>query len=138
MYSPAYSPFLRGVADSFERDSSVRYFINVHDLVSMGGVGHKAPSNVVFRSSGGPLSSHKIAQWQGSSAYQEPIYHAPPETKLHAHKAVFGKVKHDETDDAVADVVGEDPGDSAGAQGDSDQVSEYDFGDVPEFNYAAL
>ena len=138
LYSPAYSPFLRGSTDAFERDSSVRYFINVHDLVSMGGVGHKSPSNVVYRSSGGPLSSHKIAQWQGSSAYQEPIYHAPPETKLHAHKAVFGKVKHDETDDAVADVVGEDTGDSAGAQGDSEQVGEYDFGDVPEFNYAAL
>ena len=138
LYSPAYSPFLRGVADSFERDSSVRYFINVHDLVSMGGIGHKAPSNVVFRSNGGPATAHKIAQWQGSSAYQPPIYHAPPETKLHAHKAVFGKVKHDETDDAVVDVVGEDPGDSAGAQGYSEQVSEYDFGDVPEFNYAAL
>jgi hypothetical protein len=92
MYSPAYSPFLRGSTDAFERDESVRFFINVTDPVSMGGMGHRAPANVVYRYDhelGNPLSGHKLAQWQGSSSYQEPIYHSPPETRVHAHKQVY-------------------------------------------------
>ena len=89
LYNPAYSPLLRGSADRFEQDENVRYFVNVHDLVSMGGFGHRAPANVVYRSEGGVVAAHKLAQWQGSSAYQEPIYHAPPETRLHAHKAAM-------------------------------------------------
>ena len=97
LYSPAYSPFLRGSTDAYERDENVRYFINTRDIVSMGGMGHQAPVNVVFRSSGDPISAHKISQWQGSTAYQEPIYHAPPETRVHAHKQVYGPKFEEET-----------------------------------------
>ena len=44
LYSPAYSPFLRGATDAYERDENVRYFINTRDVVSMGGIGHRAPA----------------------------------------------------------------------------------------------
>ena len=89
LYNPAYSPLVRGTADAYEGDSSVRYFINLNDLVSMGSFGHQAPSNVVFRSEGSVTTAHKLAQWQGSGVHT-PQYHAPPETHVHAHKAVFG------------------------------------------------
>ena len=39
-------------------------------------------------------SAHDLAQWQGAYSYQEPIYHAPPETRVHAHKAVYGEKAH--------------------------------------------
>ena len=89
LYNPAWSPIMRGSVDHFERDTNVRYFINMNDMVSMGGLGHRAPSNVVYRSTGLAGGAHGIAQWQGSSAYQAPIYHSPPETKLQAHKAAM-------------------------------------------------
>ena len=96
LYNPAYSPFLRGKTDAYEKDPSVRFFINVRDLVSMGGSAHKAPRNVVYRSEGDIASSHKLAQWQGASAYQEPIYHAPPETQVHARKQALHLTKRDD------------------------------------------
>ena len=89
LYNAAYSPFVKGAADGFERDSRVRFFINFNDAVSMGGAGHRAPSNVVYRSEGGLISSHQLAQWQGSGVHT-PQYHSPPEARVHAHKAVYG------------------------------------------------
>ena len=137
LYNPAYSPFLRGSTDAFEKDSNVRYFINTRDAVSMGGMGHKAPSNVVFRSEGDPISAHKLAQWQGSTSYQEPIYHAPPETRVHAHKAVYNHLKNQEPADAGKDRTDSVQDlDSPGAT--AQQSLEFDFGDVPEFNYEGL
>ena len=76
LYSPAYSPFLRGTTDAFEKDSSVRYFINTGDVVSLGGMGHAAPANVVYRSDGNPLSAHK------ELAYQEPIMHGDASARI--------------------------------------------------------
>lgn len=89
LYNPAYSPLLKGSADVYERDSRVRYFVNFKDPISMGGMGHRAPSNVVYRSGGNLLTSHKLSQWQGSGVHHAQ-YHAPPETRMHAHKALFG------------------------------------------------
>ena len=135
LYNPAYSPFLRGSTDAYEKDSNVRYFINTRDAVSMGGMGHKAPRNVVFRSEGAPISAHKLAQWQGSTSYQEPIYHAPPETRVHAHKAVYNHLKNQEAADvAIADRT-EDLGNPGAA---AQQILEFDFGDVPKFDYEGL
>ena len=131
LYNPAYSPIVRGSADAYERDANIRYFINTLDPVSMGGLGHQAPSNVVFRSQGDPVSAHKLAQWQGSSSYQAPIYHAPPETRVQAHKEVFqikdqhGPIVPDsavDTDDVVQDP--EQPQD----------VGAFDFGEDFEFD----
>jgi len=149
LFSPAYSPFVSGLTDAYERDANVRYFINTRDAVSMGGLGNRAPANVVFRSSGNPISAHKLAQWQGSSAYQDPIYHAPPETRVHAHKAVHGV----QIDDAarpqfsreqllansivLKDDVRDGPGDTAVPVGDVRSVEAFDFGGA-DYDYGAL
>ena len=140
LFNPAYSPFLRGKTDAYEKDASVRYFINIKDPVSMGGSGHKAPRNVVYRSEGNPISAHKLAQWQGSSSYQEPIYHAPPETRVHAHKQALQLTKRDPEDARDADaeqIPTEDVGDLVPDQGQSAPPPEFDFGDVT-FDYALL
>ena len=144
LYSPAYSPFLKGLTDGYERDENVRYFINTRDVVSLGGMGHRAPSNVVFRSSGNPLTAHDLAQWQGAYSYQEPIYHAPPETRVHAHKAVYGGEKAENAQGSpVKDAGLADSGEGgaelpAGEPVPTGQDGPFDFGDVPEFNYGAL
>ncbi len=136
MYNPAYSPIMQGSADAYERDSNVRYFINTNDLVSMGSFGHQAPSNVVFRSKSGVTEAHALAQWQGSSAFQDPIYHEPPETRVHAHKAVFGLNKDGaETD---ADPLGESDRPAEPAAGQSEPAAEFDFGDVEPYDYDGL
>jgi hypothetical protein len=136
LYNPAYSPFVRGSADAFERDSNVRYFINTLDPVSMGSFGHRAPSNVVFRSGDGidVVGAHKLAQWQGASSYVPPTYHSPPETRIHAHKAVFSKTKveHDTYDVGNRERVDALPAPELA------QPVEFDFGDVPEFDYGTL
>ena len=144
LYSPAYSPFLKGLTDGYERDENVRYFINTRDVVSLGGMGHRAPSNVVFRSGGNPISAHNLAQWQGAYSYQEPIYHAPPETRVHAHKAVYGGEKAENAQGSpVKDAGLADSGEGgaelpAGEPVPTGQDGPFDFGDVPEFNYGAL
>ena len=133
LYNPAYSPIVRGSADAYERDANVRYFINTLDLVSMGGLGHQAPSNVVFRAQGDPAAAHKLAQWQGSSSYQAPIYHAPPETKVQAHKTVF-QVK-----DQDGSVIPDSEIDTNTAVQNPEQPQEvdaFDFGQ--EFDYGKL
>ena len=135
LYSPAYSPFLRGSTDAYERDENVRYFINTRDAVSMGGMGHEAPANVVFRSNGNVIGAHKLAQWQGSSAYQDPIYHAPPETRVHAHKQVFGTrftVKEDALPVPESGLAPQLP------RGEPAAAGAFDFGDVPEYDYGTL
>jgi hypothetical protein len=136
LYSPAYSPFLRGATDAYERDENVRYFINTRDAVSMGGMGHRAPANVVFRSSGNPVTAHKLAQWQGSSAYQDPIYHAPPETRVHAHKQVFPpKQSQDIVKEDVEPVAARSESVDAPRGVQPTATGSFDFGDVPEFDY---
>ena len=137
LFNPAYSPLVRGTADAYERDSSVRYFINLNDAVSMGSYGHRSPSNVVFRSEGSVLTAHKLAQWQGSGVHT-PQFHAPPETRVHAHKAVFGRQAPEEDLGLVLkeDYVGtggEDPPSAdADAEEPLDQVP-FDFG--ADFEY---
>ena len=143
LFSPAYSPFVRGSADKYERDSAVRYFINTRDLVSMGSFGHRAPSNAVFRSN--ITGAHKLAQWQGHTSYQDPIMHAPPVTKLHAHKAVFGQPKTQSTtakeNELSAGGVVEresDAGHAGASAAPTQQQVSFDFGDVGTFDYEAL
>mgnify|MGYP000657444085 CR=1 FL=1 len=140
LYSPAYSPFLKGLTDAYERDENVRYFINTRDMVSLGGMGHRAPSNVVFRSGGNPITAHNLAQWQGAYSYQEPIYHAPPETRVHAHKAVYGEK---EPGSPVKDAGFADSGEGgaelpAGEPVSAGPDSAFDFGDVPKYDYGTL
>jgi len=147
LYNPAYSPFLRGSTDAFEKDENVRYFLNTRDVVSMGGMGHEAPANSVFRSTGNPISAHQLAQWQGSSAYQDPIYHAPPETRVHAHKTVFPSGATDLSPEQIlANTIVLGTGTNAAAAESGPPVSggvgpaagAFDFGDVPEYDYGEL
>ena len=135
LFNPAYSPFMRGKTDAYEKDASVRYFINVRDVVSMGGSAHKAPRNVVYRSDGNIASSHKLAQWQGSSAYQAPIYHAPPETQVHARKQALVLTKHEED---VDEHVESDRISPLSMQGRSDPAPTFDFGSETAFDYDIL
>jgi len=138
LYNPAYSPFLRGKTDAYERDESVRFFINVKDIVSMGGSAHKAPRNVVYKSRGDVVSAHKLAQWQGSSAYQDPIYHAPPETKVHAAKQALQLTKHEEDDEEIIDAdIDADNTSNLPMQGRSNDVVAFDFG-AEDYDFGVL
>ena len=76
LYNPAYSPFMRGTSDQYEGDENVRYFINLGDPVSIGGIGHSPPANAVFRQPGKLGAMHSLSQWQGSGvqhAQYEPL-----------------------------------------------------------------
>ena len=137
LFNPAYSPFLRGKTDAYEKDTSVRYFINVKDAVSMGRAGHKAPRNVVYRSDGLGTAAHKLAQWQGHTSYQEPIYHAPPETAVHALKQTNADLFKREFDDAEQ-IPAEDVRDGSSAVPPQQTAPVFDFGDYDEFNYETL
>ena len=136
LYNPAYSPFLRGKTDAYEKDASVRYFINVRDVVSMGGSAHQAPRNVVYRSEGNVASAHKLAQWQGASSYQDPIYHAPPETRVHAHKQALYLTKHEQEEQQDGTGDADDIHDLVADQTELPYAT-FDFGDT-NFDYDTL
>ena len=92
LFNPAYNPSgifstdYKSIATKYEQDDRVRYFINLGDLVSVGGIGSKGPSNVVYKS---PLSdntgfiNHTLEQWQGhykaSTAAEAPPPQPQPE-----------------------------------------------------------
>ena len=68
-YNPVFSPFAaNNVTDAFESDERVRYFIDLTDLVSIGDLGSKGPSNVVYRTQWtlNPLAAHSVEQWTGA------------------------------------------------------------------------
>ena len=95
LYNPSYSVFLRGVSDQYEGDENVRYFINLADPVSIGGIGHSAPANVVFHQPGSLGKVHSLAQWQGSGDHHA-HYEPPPEERVHPKKAPFRRRADDE------------------------------------------
>jgi hypothetical protein len=67
LYNPAMSPLVENVTQRYEDDDRVRYFIDLFDPVSVGGLGEKGPVNVVYRSSySNPLGSHNLVDWGGS------------------------------------------------------------------------
>ena len=66
LFNPAYTPLAEGSTDRFEADDRVRYYIDLADAVSIGGVGSIGPKNVVYRSTWrGPLEAHKLRSWGG-------------------------------------------------------------------------
>ena len=65
-YNPAFSPF-----DKYEADDRVRYFIDLSDPVSVGDLGSKGPTNVVYRNNWNPITAHKLVQWGGESGLAE-------------------------------------------------------------------
>ena len=71
-YNPAFSPFAEeNVSDKYEADDRVRYFIDLSDPVSVGDLGSKGPTNVVYRNNWNPITAHKLVQWGGESGLAE-------------------------------------------------------------------
>ena len=100
MFNPSYSPFMQGVSDQYEGDENVRYFINLGDVVSIGGIGHSAPANVVFHQPGSIGSNHSLAQWQGSGDHHG-HYEPPPEERVHPKKEPVPFRRRDDEEEAL-------------------------------------
>ena len=68
LYNPAMTPFAENITSKYESDDRVRYFIDLMDPVSVGGIGGTGPSNVVYRTdwSLNPLVAHSVSQWAGA------------------------------------------------------------------------
>ena len=72
LYNPAYSPFAKqNVTGKYEKDDRVRYFIDLSDPVSVGGIGSIGPKNVVYRNNWNFVTSHKLVQWGGDTGLAE-------------------------------------------------------------------
>ena len=102
LYNPAYSPLLRGTSDAYESTESVRYFINLGDPVSIGGIGHSGPSNVVYKQPGTKAGAfnHDLSQWQGSAEHHVQ-YNAPPDHRVYQmHKAPAVYRRRDDAEEA--------------------------------------
>ena len=104
LYNPAMSPFAEeNVTQDFEEDERVRYFIDLLDPVSVGGIGSKGPSNVVYRTSyHNPLHSHQLTQWGGPDGGLEAHDDAELEKEHLIHKKA--ELPYDSTGDGVPNV----------------------------------
>ena len=124
LYNPAYSPILRGAADQYEGDENVRYFINLADPVSVGGIGHSAPSNVVFHQPGSLGSAHSLAQWQGSGDHHG-HYEPPGDHRKHPKRSPLTRRGpeeeeqqfYKEDDVGVREAMGDEPGEYVFGEG---------------------
>ena len=74
LFNTAMSPFAENVTAKYEADDRVRYFIDLMDPVSVGGIGSTGPSNVVYRTdwSLNPLVAHSVSQWGGAEVPEMP------------------------------------------------------------------
>ena len=71
LFNPAFTPLSENITDKYEADDRVRYFIDLSDVVSIGDLGSKGPSNVVYRNNWNPLTAHKLVQWGGEAGLEE-------------------------------------------------------------------
>ena len=101
LYNPAMSPIAQeNVTQDYESDDRVRYFIDLLDPVSVGGIGSKGPKNVVYRTSyHNPLESHKLTQWGGPDGGLEEHDDAQLEKEHLIHKKA--ELPYDTTGDGV-------------------------------------
>ena len=70
LYNPAMSPFSvrKNVTQKYEADDRVRYFIDLLDPVSVGGLGEMGPSNVVYRTGWERgIGTHALLSWGGAN-----------------------------------------------------------------------
>ena len=71
LFNPAASPIAEvgtgagNITEKYERDNTVRYFVNLSDLVSSGLLGDEGPVNVVYRTGSPlhPMTAHSIDEW---------------------------------------------------------------------------
>ena len=71
LFNPAASPIAEvgtgsgNITEKFEKDSTVRYFVNLSDIVSSGLLGDEGPVNVVYRTGSPlhPMTAHSIDEW---------------------------------------------------------------------------
>ena len=70
LYNPAMSPFSvrENVTQKYESDDRVRYFIDLLDPISVGGIGSVGPRNVVYRTGWERgLGTHALLSWGGAN-----------------------------------------------------------------------
>ena len=100
LYNPAISPLTNNVTQKYEGDDRVRYFIDLLDPVSVGGIGSKGPKNVVYRTSyHNPIESHKLTQWGGPDGGLEEHDEVQLEKEHLTHKRA--ELPYDTTGDGV-------------------------------------
>ena len=125
LYNPAYTPFHASITGKYEKDERVRYFIDLSDPVSVGGIGSIGPRNVVYRNNWNPITAHALVQWGGTAGLQQHDGDAgtgPDQTDTPINKA---ELPEDYNHDGVPD-----PPREAGGAVDDDYV--LDLGD--DFN----
>ena len=117
------SPFADNVTAKYEADDRVRYFIDLMDPVSVGGIGDRGPSNVVYRTdwSFNPLVAHGVSQWAGAEPEEKPEEKQEEKTKEEPFDPFDGPVDTGGLDqeglgDALGDGVLLDFGDSFDAE----------------------
>ena len=109
LYNPAMSPLAlrKNVTQLYEDDDRVRYFIDLLDPVSVGGIGSKGPKNAVYRTSyHNPLHSHQLTQWGGPDGGLEQHADVQLEKEHLLHKKA--ELPYDRNHDGVPDAPGDD------------------------------
>ena len=122
LHNPAYTPFHASITGKYEKDERVRYFIDLSDPVSVGGIGSIGPKNVVYRNNWNPITAHALVQWGGTAGLQQHDDPGPDQTDTPINKA---ELPEDYNRDGVPD-----PPTEAGGAVDDDYV--LDLGD--DFN----
>ena len=122
LYNPAYTPFHASITGKYEKDERVRYFIDLSDPVSVGGIGSIGPKNVVYRNNWNPITAHALVQWGGTAGLQQHDDPGPDQTDTPINKT---ELPEDYNNDGVPD-----PPREAGGAVDDDYV--LDLGD--DFN----
>ena len=104
LYNPAMSPFTnKNVTQKYESDDRVRYFIDLLDPVSVGDLGEKGPSNVVYRTSyTNPFKSHNLMKWGNTDGLAKHDQHDDDEKEPVIHKK-RAELPYDRDGDGVPD-----------------------------------
>ena len=127
LFNPAFSPLSKegNITDKYESDDRVCYFIDLSDPVSVGDLGSKGPSNVVYRNNWNPFTAHKLVQWGGETGLADHDVKDDGETPSLQPQVTKGELPVDYNHDGVPDP----PRSSADDVGDDGGNYVMDFGD---------